>query len=95
MNGNTLKNKDLEIQFCGKGEQPPPASERLLPVLIHSCPPSFSTVEYFEVSIVACIVSSHKRFLNSLNMLFHLHFLNNIYSSLFCRIFILNGLVAW
>ncbi|XP_034249233.1 biotin--protein ligase [Thrips palmi] len=48
MNGNSLKNGDLELQFCGKGEKPPPASARLLPILLHSCPPSFSTVEYFD-----------------------------------------------
>ncbi|XP_026281762.1 biotin--protein ligase [Frankliniella occidentalis] len=48
MNGNILKNGDLELQFCGKGEKPTTASERLFPILLHSCPPSFSTVEYFD-----------------------------------------------
>ncbi|KAJ1527555.1 hypothetical protein ONE63_007521 [Megalurothrips usitatus] len=48
MNGNSLKNGDLELQFCGKSEKPALASERLLPILLHSCPPTFSTVEYFD-----------------------------------------------
>ncbi|KAK3920863.1 Biotin--protein ligase [Frankliniella fusca] len=48
MNGNVLKTGELELQFCGKGEKPPTATDHLFPILLHSCPPSFSTVEYFD-----------------------------------------------
>ncbi|GLV38483.1 Holocarboxylase synthetase [Carabus blaptoides fortunei] len=45
---NKLMLSKLTLQFCGKGVEPPVASSNLLPVLIHSCPENFSTVEYFE-----------------------------------------------
>lgn len=48
---NMLRLPKLTIQFCGKGEQPQPASDRLLPVLVHACPANFSPVKYFEVDL--------------------------------------------
>lgn len=52
MDGNlTLKTGDITLKFCGKGVSPPPATTTLLPVLMHACPESFSTFDYFEVSI--------------------------------------------
>ncbi|XP_072155418.1 biotin--protein ligase isoform X4 [Bemisia tabaci] len=45
---NGLKIKDLAIKFYGKGQNPSKASENFLPILLHSCPARFSTVEYFD-----------------------------------------------
>uniref|UniRef100_A0A0A9YRX0 Biotin--protein ligase n=4 Tax=Lygus hesperus TaxID=30085 RepID=A0A0A9YRX0_LYGHE len=45
---NVLTNGLMKMKFCGKGVTPPPPSESMLPILIHSCPESFSTVEYYE-----------------------------------------------
>ncbi|CAB0001613.1 unnamed protein product [Nesidiocoris tenuis] len=48
-----LENNELscgltKLKFCGKGVSPPAASESLFPILLHSCPETFSTVEYFD-----------------------------------------------
>ncbi|KAL0275858.1 UNVERIFIED_CONTAM: hypothetical protein PYX00_003583 [Menopon gallinae] len=43
-----LRLGQLGLKFCGKGEVPPPATPTLLPILVHSCPHDFSTLEYFE-----------------------------------------------
>lgn len=51
--GNTLKLPELTLKFCGKGVSPPEPSASLLPVLMYSCPDSFSTVAYFDVSKLA------------------------------------------
>lgn len=45
-----LRVGNLSLKFCGKGETPPPVRNNFLPVLVHSCPRDFSTLEYFEVS---------------------------------------------
>uniref|UniRef100_A0A069DXC6 Putative biotin--protein ligase n=1 Tax=Panstrongylus megistus TaxID=65343 RepID=A0A069DXC6_9HEMI len=45
---NVMKAGNLNLKFCGKGVSPPTPSANLLPVLQHSCPHSFSTVDYFE-----------------------------------------------
>ncbi|KAK7790651.1 hypothetical protein R5R35_006543 [Gryllus longicercus] len=45
---NTLRLPRLTLQFCGKGVEPGRATASHLPVLVHSCPANFSTVEYFE-----------------------------------------------
>ncbi|KAK6641797.1 hypothetical protein RUM44_013514 [Polyplax serrata] len=47
-----LKLETVGLKFCKKGETAPPASATLLPVLVHSCPRDFSTLEYFDVSSV-------------------------------------------
>lgn len=54
---NTLDNKLLTLKFFGKNETPDNATEKLLPILIHSCPEDFSTVEYFDVSYRCCSTS--------------------------------------
>lgn len=46
---NTLKVKDLVFKFYGKSEEPPKNVENELPILVHSCPENFSTVDYFDV----------------------------------------------
>ncbi|XP_054272886.1 mucin-17 [Macrosteles quadrilineatus] len=46
--GNTLKLPDVTLKFCGKGVSPPEASANLMPVLLYTCPESFSTVSYFD-----------------------------------------------
>lgn len=46
----TLKLESITIKFCGKGEDVPKASESLLPVMMHTCPEDFSTLDYFDVS---------------------------------------------
>lgn len=46
---NILRLPKLTLHFCGKDIIPPIASEKLLPILVHSCPGHFSTVKYFEV----------------------------------------------
>ncbi|GAB0088855.1 biotin--protein ligase [Sergentomyia squamirostris] len=46
---NTLKSNKMTLTFCGKNDKVPTASETLLPILVHSCPENFSTVEYFDV----------------------------------------------
>lgn len=43
-----LKLGQLGLKFCGKGETPPNATSSVLPVLVHSCPRDFSTLDYFE-----------------------------------------------
>lgn len=47
---NLLKNGELSLKFCGKGDSPPKPSETMLPILVNSCPDNFSTIEYFDVS---------------------------------------------
>lgn len=39
----------LTVTFCGKEDDPGTANETHLPILVHSCPSNFSTVQYFEV----------------------------------------------
>lgn len=46
---NVLKVNGLAVQFCGKNQQPSEASSSTLPIMIHTCPEDFSTVEYFDV----------------------------------------------
>lgn len=41
----------LSIKFCGKDDKPPAANANVLPILIHSCPDDFSTVDYFDVGV--------------------------------------------
>lgn len=46
---NMINTPKLNIKFCDKNETPPKASSTLLPIMIHSCPEDFSTVDYFDV----------------------------------------------
>ncbi|XP_069968909.1 uncharacterized protein Hcs isoform X2 [Bactrocera oleae] len=45
---NIITTSKLTIQFCDKGDKPKSANTNVLPILIHSCPEDFSTVEYFD-----------------------------------------------
>ncbi|KAF4520098.1 hypothetical protein B566_EDAN010327 [Ephemera danica] len=45
---NTLEMDNLVLQFCGKGATPSQPSHSILPVMLHSCPPHFNTLEYFD-----------------------------------------------
>lgn len=69
----TLKLDSITIKFCGKGEEVPGAGENLLPVMMHACPEDFSTLEYFDVSIIICIIC--RLLTNGMNL--NLFFLNN------------------
>ncbi|XP_011695670.1 PREDICTED: biotin--protein ligase isoform X3 [Wasmannia auropunctata] len=46
---NTLTvSTDMQIQFCANNENVCSPSANLLPIMMHMCPPNFSTVDYFE-----------------------------------------------
>lgn len=52
-----LNSRKLALKFCGPDESVPTASTNVLPILIHSCPSDFSTVAYFDVSLLRfCIL---------------------------------------
>jgi hypothetical protein len=48
--GTQLKMDNLMIDFCGKGVNAGAASDKILPCYLHTCPPHFNTVEYYDVS---------------------------------------------
>lgn len=50
LEGDVLKLQNVTLMFCGKGVDPPEATAVFIPILMYSCPQSFSTVAYFEVS---------------------------------------------
>lgn len=52
---NKLKCDKITVHFCGKDEKHDAASYSFLPILIHSCPTNFSTVNYFEVRRIFCV----------------------------------------
>lgn len=47
---NLMKLDGLSVKFCGKNEDPPKAEAHCLPVMMHSCPDDFSTLDFFDVS---------------------------------------------
>jgi hypothetical protein len=47
---NQLTCDKISVVFCGHNVDPGAATSIRLPVLIHSCPSNFSTLDYFEVS---------------------------------------------
>ncbi|XP_020713946.1 biotin--protein ligase isoform X1 [Ceratitis capitata] len=47
-NSNIITTPKLTMQFCDKGDKPKSADTNVLPILIHSCPDDFSTVDYFD-----------------------------------------------
>ncbi|XP_055375458.1 biotin--protein ligase isoform X2 [Condylostylus longicornis] len=72
-----IQTKNIALRFCGKNVTPPKASTNLLPILIHSCPEDFSTVEYFEnlkttsigrLVIYAPIISSSQHVISDLTL---------------------------
>ncbi|XP_059473791.1 biotin--protein ligase [Neocloeon triangulifer] len=46
--GNVLQRDALRLEFCGKGVAAGAASDTVLPCYLHTCPPHFNTVEYFD-----------------------------------------------
>lgn len=49
---NIIDTGKMRLQFIGKNETAPKASSTFLPIMLHSCPDSFSTIEYFDVSCI-------------------------------------------
>lgn len=47
-----LKINGLSMKFCGKNEEPGYPRANYLPIMVHSCPDDFSTVDYFDVSFL-------------------------------------------
>uniref|UniRef100_A0A1A9VB40 BPL/LPL catalytic domain-containing protein n=1 Tax=Glossina austeni TaxID=7395 RepID=A0A1A9VB40_GLOAU len=45
---NLIHTPKLTLKFCGLSENLPKPANDMLPILIHSCPEDFSTVDYFE-----------------------------------------------
>ncbi|XP_012528696.1 biotin--protein ligase isoform X2 [Monomorium pharaonis] len=45
---NTLNMSEMEIEFCANNEDAHLPSVNFFPIMMHMCPPNFSTVEYFE-----------------------------------------------
>ncbi|CAO1443290.1 unnamed protein product [Diamesa serratosioi] len=45
---NLLKFEKLSVKFCGKNVKAPMPEAHNFPILIHSCPDDFSTVDYFD-----------------------------------------------
>lgn len=58
---NVLRLPNITLQFCRRDETPPSATEKLLPIYVHSCPERFSTVRYFEVRNDAAVFERSKR----------------------------------
>ncbi|XP_017009977.2 biotin--protein ligase isoform X2 [Drosophila takahashii] len=75
---NVIATPKLTMKFCGKDDKPPVANNNVLPILIHSCPDDFSTVEYFDhlktehigrLVIYAPVVSSSMHVINNLELI--------------------------
>ncbi|XP_034485614.1 biotin--protein ligase isoform X3 [Drosophila innubila] len=67
----------LTMKFCGQDDKTPVANTNVLPILIHSCPDDFSTVDYFDnlktehigrLVIYAPVVSSSMHVINDLEL---------------------------
>jgi len=66
---NVIATPKLTIKFCGKDDKPPVANNNVLPILIHSCPDDFSTVEYFDVrkyNLIKLLTLRYTRFVYSI-----------------------------
>ncbi|XP_017848460.1 biotin--protein ligase isoform X4 [Drosophila busckii] len=75
---NVIVTPKLTLKFCGRDDKPPTASTNLLPILIHSCPDDFSTVDYFDclktehigrLVIYAPVISSSMNLINDLELM--------------------------
>ncbi|EDV47891.1 biotin--protein ligase isoform X2 [Drosophila erecta] len=75
---NVIATPNLTMKFCGKDDKPPVANNNVLPILIHSCPEDFSTVDYFDnlkteqigrLVIYAPVVSSSMHLINNLELI--------------------------
>ncbi|KRG01256.1 biotin--protein ligase isoform X2 [Drosophila mojavensis] len=76
-NDNVIIMPKLSIKFCGKDDKPPAANANVLPILIHSCPDDFSTVDYFDnlktehigrLVIYAPVLSSSMHVINDMEL---------------------------
>ncbi|XP_062122556.1 biotin--protein ligase isoform X1 [Drosophila sulfurigaster albostrigata] len=74
---NVIVTPKLTMKFCGKDDTAPAANTNVLPILIHSCPDDFSTVDYFDnlktehigrLVIYAPVVSSSMYVINDLEL---------------------------
>uniref|UniRef100_A0A1L8E040 Putative biotin holocarboxylase synthetase/biotin-protein ligase n=1 Tax=Nyssomyia neivai TaxID=330878 RepID=A0A1L8E040_9DIPT len=74
---DTFKAASLTVKFCGKNDKVPQATSSLLPILVHSCPENFSTVDYFDtlktdkvgrLVIYVPVVTSSMDVVNGLNL---------------------------
>lgn len=50
MSDNELEVSNLTLQFCANKKNMESPSADYLPIMMHMCPPHFSTVDYFEVN---------------------------------------------
>ncbi|XP_017023562.1 biotin--protein ligase isoform X1 [Drosophila kikkawai] len=75
---NVIATPKLTLKFCSKDDKPPVANNNVLPILIHSCPDDFSTVDYFDhlktehigrLVIYAPVVSSSMHVINNLELI--------------------------
>ncbi|XP_065355202.1 biotin--protein ligase isoform X2 [Calliphora vicina] len=74
---NVLTTPKLAMKFCGPDDKLPKVNSNILPILIHSCPEDFSTVDYFEnlktsymgrLVIYAPIVNSSQHVISNLEL---------------------------
>ncbi|XP_037815457.1 biotin--protein ligase isoform X2 [Lucilia sericata] len=74
---NVLTTPKLTMKFCGPDDKLPKVNSNILPILIHSCPEDFSTVDYFEnlktayvgrLVIYAPIVNSSQHVISDLEL---------------------------
>ncbi|KAH8407265.1 hypothetical protein KR222_011794 [Zaprionus bogoriensis] len=60
---NVIVTPKLTMKFCGKDDKMPAANTNVLPILIHSCPDDFSTVDYFDVGGTCTCLNIHSCFI--------------------------------
>ncbi|KAL7728868.1 hypothetical protein ACLKA6_004211 [Drosophila palustris] len=74
---HVLVTPKLTMKFCGQDDKTPVANTNVLPILIHSCPDDFSTVDYYDnlktehigrLVIYAPVVSSSMHVINDLEL---------------------------
>ncbi|XP_055908964.1 biotin--protein ligase isoform X2 [Eupeodes corollae] len=74
---NMIQTSKLSMKFFGKNETVPSGKTNILPILIHSCPEDFSTVDYFDnlstkdigrLVIYVPIISSSMHIISDLNL---------------------------
>lgn len=74
---NMIQTSKLCMKFYGKNETVPSAKTDVLPILIHSCPDDFSTIDYFDnlstkdvgrLVIYAPTISSSMHIISELNL---------------------------
>lgn len=59
---SVLKIDGLSVKFCGKNVDPPAAMSYCLPVMIHTCPDDFSTLDYFDVNFYIFFATIYANF---------------------------------